>query len=136
MRIKRGGGELVNRLGNILARRLNGNVVVLLEVDARVLLRWVIGSTEELALNTRVGGSRNMLSFAPLSVARASSVATAFVASTASTTRVPATTTTAIPTSTTIIRKVGRRGAVSRACPIALTSSVILTRDDISIYRY
>jgi hypothetical protein len=55
--IQRRGGELVNRLRDVLAGSLDGNVVVLLEVDTGVLLGRVVGSTEELTLDAGVGGS-------------------------------------------------------------------------------
>lgn len=78
MLIERGSGKLENRLGNIISRSLNRDVVVLLEVDASVLLGRIVGSTEELALDAGVGRTRDVLAVLPLAIARAaSSVATA-----------------------------------------------------------
>jgi hypothetical protein len=68
MVIERRVGELQDRLRNIVSRGFDGNVVVLLEVDTGLLLQGVVGNTEELTLHSGVGGSRNVLSLAPLAV--------------------------------------------------------------------
>ena len=57
-----------------MARGLDGDVVVFLEVDSGVLLRRVVGGTEELALNAGVGGARHVLAILPSTVSRASSL--------------------------------------------------------------
>jgi hypothetical protein len=66
-----------NRFGDIVTGCLDGDIVVLLEVDTSVLLGRVIRRTKKLTLKTRVRWSRDMLAIAPLTVARASSMATA-----------------------------------------------------------
>jgi hypothetical protein len=69
-------GEPGDGLGNALTGGLDGDIVVLLEVDTRLLLRGIVGYTEELTLKTRVGGSWDVLSVFPLTIARASCRAT------------------------------------------------------------
>jgi len=61
-------GEFEDRLGNIVTGSLNGDVVVLLEVDTGLLLGWVVSYAEELSLQTWVGWSSNVLPISPLSV--------------------------------------------------------------------
>jgi hypothetical protein len=75
--IQRRVGEPGDRLGNALTGGLDGDIVVLLEVDTCLLLGGVVGYTEELALKTRVGGSWDVLAVFPLTIARASRGATA-----------------------------------------------------------
>lgn len=58
-------------LGHVVTGSLNGNVIVLLEVDTGVLLGRVVGGTEELTLDAGVGRSGNVLAIAPLTIARA-----------------------------------------------------------------
>jgi hypothetical protein len=60
-----------------MARSLDGDVVVFLKVDAGVLLGRVIGSAEELSLQTRIRGARDVLSVAPLAISRTSGVTAA-----------------------------------------------------------
>jgi hypothetical protein len=67
--VERRVGEGGDGLGNTLTTCLNGNVVVLLEVDTAVLHVGVVGDTEQLTLNTRVGGTGNVLAVLPLAVA-------------------------------------------------------------------
>jgi hypothetical protein len=64
-------GELEDWLGHIVSGGLNWDIIVLLEVDTSLLLGWVVGNTEELALNTGVGWARNVLAIPPLSVTTA-----------------------------------------------------------------
>ena len=64
-------GEGVDGLGNVLAGGLDGDVVVVGEVDAGVLLGRVVGGTEQLDLDAGVGGTGDVLSVAPLAVAGA-----------------------------------------------------------------
>ena len=77
MVVKRWVGELENGLGNIVARGLNGNVVVFLEVDAGLLLGRVINYTEELALEAGVRRAGNVFAISPLSVTASTSSAAA-----------------------------------------------------------
>ena len=70
--VQRGVAEGEDGLRNITTSGCNGDVVVLLEVDTGVLLGRVVGGSEEVALNTGVGGARNVLSVAPLTIARTS----------------------------------------------------------------
>jgi len=69
--IERRVGKGGNRVGDTLTASLDGDVVVLLEVDTAVLDVGVVGDTEQLALDTRVGGSGNVLAVSPLTVAGA-----------------------------------------------------------------
>jgi hypothetical protein len=121
MLIQRRSRELVNGLRNILTRSLNGDVVVLLEVDTGVLLGRIVGSgAEKLALDTGVSRARNVLSIAPLSVARSAG-------SRSATTRVAVVAATAVTTSTTpaasaVVVLVGR----DIVTPVGLASTVVL----------
>lgn len=121
-------GELVDGFGNVVSGSLDRDVIVLLEVDAGVLLGRIVGSTEELTLNARVGGTRNVLSIAPLTIARAASSIVAAAArvavEVAATARVSAsaTPTTAAVVTTRIGVVVGRDVIV----PVGLTSTVVL----------
>jgi len=72
--IQRRVGEVQERLRNIVARSLDGNVVVLLEVDAGVLLRRVLGGSEQIALETGISGARDVLAVAPLAITRAARI--------------------------------------------------------------
>jgi hypothetical protein len=88
--VKRGVSEGVNGLGDVLAGRLNGDIVVVGEVDAGVLLGGVIlTETEELTLQTGVGRAGDVLAVTPLTIARATggSTAAAAVATTTTTVR-------------------------------------------------
>jgi hypothetical protein len=71
--IERRVGELENWLRDIVSRSLDGDIIVLLEVDTGLLLGWVICNTEKLTLETRVGWTWNMLPITPLSITRATS---------------------------------------------------------------
>jgi hypothetical protein len=65
--------ETGDGLGNTLTGSLNGDIVVLLEVDTRVLLGGVVGHAEEVALETLVGRARNVLAVLPLTIAGSTS---------------------------------------------------------------
>jgi hypothetical protein len=69
--------ETSNGLGDTLARGLNRDVIVLLEVDTGLLLRRVVGDTVKLALDTGVGRTGDVLAILPLSIARAARSTTA-----------------------------------------------------------
>ena len=69
--VQRRVGEGEDGLGHVLAGSLNGNVIVLLEVDTGVLLGRVVGGTEELTLDTGIGRAGNVLAIAPLTIAGA-----------------------------------------------------------------
>jgi hypothetical protein len=86
MVVKRRVGEAGDGLGDTLARGLDRDVVILLEVDTSLLLRRVVGDAVKLTLNTGVGGAGNMLAVLPLTVTRAASraVATRAVSATGS----------------------------------------------------
>lgn len=64
-------GEGVDSLGDVIARGLDWDVIVVGEVDTGVLLVRVVGNTEELTLKTGVRGTGDVLAIAPLTVARA-----------------------------------------------------------------
>lgn len=70
--VQRGGGELEHGLRDIVARRLNGDIVVLLEVDTGMLLGRIVCCAKEITLQTGVSRSGNVLSIPPLAIARAS----------------------------------------------------------------
>ena len=78
--VERGVGESGNGLGDTLAGSLNGDVIVLLEVDTSLLLRGIVGYTVELTLDTGVGRARNVLAILPLSITRAAGRASAATA--------------------------------------------------------
>lgn len=83
MIVKRGVGEGVDGLGDILAGRLNGNVIVVGEVDTGVLLgRVILTETKELALQTGVSRTGDVLAVAPLAIARATGSSTAAITTT------------------------------------------------------
>jgi hypothetical protein len=88
--VQRGVSELGDGLGNVVTRRLNGDIVVVGKVNTSLLLGGVIGDTEELALHAGVGGAGNVLAIAPLAIARATALltttTTAVVAAAATTT--------------------------------------------------
>lgn len=69
--IQRGVAEGEDGLRHVLARGLDGDVVVLLEVDTSVLLGRVVGSTEKFALDARVGRARDVLAVLPSTITRA-----------------------------------------------------------------
>lgn len=73
MVVKRWVGKLQDRLWDIVTRCFDWDIIVFLEVDTGLLLGWVICDTEELALDTWVGWTRNMLAVAPLSISTATS---------------------------------------------------------------
>jgi len=73
--VERRVGEVQDGLRNISTGGLDGDVVVLLEVDTGVLLRGVLGGSKEITLQTRVGRARNVLAVAPLTVTRATGIA-------------------------------------------------------------
>jgi len=55
-----------------VARGLDRDIIVLLEVDTCVLLGRIVDGAEEFALNAGIGGARDVLAIAPLAVSRAS----------------------------------------------------------------
>ncbi|TFB02208.1 hypothetical protein CCMA1212_005838 [Trichoderma ghanense] len=119
--VQRGGGELVDGLGDVTARGFDGDIVVLLKVDTGVLLGRVVGSAKELALDTRVRRARDVLAVSPLSVSRAaSSVVTAAVAFVTTTAARVATTTTPTTTASTVALVATAR---SLAVPVAALST-------------
>lgn len=132
--IQRRSGELVDRLGDVTTRGFDRDIVVLLKVDTGVLLGRIVGSAEELTLDTGVGGTRNVLSVPPLSVSRAASrVATttvaAFISGTAATARVASATTPAATTTTTVVLITGSIsvpvGALTAAAVAALATVAV-----------
>lgn len=81
--IKRWVTEGQDRLGNIMSGSLDGDVIVLLEVDAGVLLGGIGRGAEELTLHAGVSRARNVLSVAPLPIAGAPSVSSSTTTTTA-----------------------------------------------------
>lgn len=73
MVVQRRVGELEDWLGDIVSGSLDWDIIVLLKVDTSLLLGWVVGDTEELALHTGVGWARNVLAVPPLSITTAAS---------------------------------------------------------------
>jgi hypothetical protein len=63
--------EGVDGLRDVIATSLNGNVIVVGEVDTSVLLRGVVGDAEELTFQTSVGRAGDVLAIAPLAITRA-----------------------------------------------------------------
>lgn len=131
--VERRSGELKNGFGNIVSGSLDGDVIVLLEVDTSLLLRRVIDDSEKFALNARVGGTGNVLAVLPLAVTRAtSSVGTAATAVTAFLSAIATATTAATPAAAA--SSVGRStwGSVTReaglgtAVPVVLAGTVVL----------
>ncbi|KAH9860816.1 hypothetical protein J1614_012149 [Plenodomus biglobosus] len=128
MVIQRGVCEAGNRLGDTLAGSLNGDVIVLLEVDARLLLGGVVGDAEEITLETLVGWAGNVLAVLPLAVTRATrrasaSRATAWLsvcASVESALRGTAPSSTALGTVTTTGSEVGCVGPAASAAAVHL----------------
>jgi len=82
--VERGSAKRQDRLGRVASGRSDRNVVILLKVDSSVLLRRVVGSSKELALQTRVRRADNMLAIAPLTVSRASGIPAAATTTTTS----------------------------------------------------
>jgi len=123
-------GELESRLGHIATRGFDGDVVVLLEVDASVLLGGVIDGTEELTLNAGVGGPRNVLAIAPLAIAGAagSVVGTTATVATFVSTAVTSATATSTTPSTATAAALERRGTadLGAVAPVVLASTVVL----------
>lgn len=111
----------MDRLWDILTRSFDGDVVVLFEVDACVLLGWVVdGGTEELPLQAGVGRARDMLAVPPLSIAGAAAsglTATAAAAGVAFVASTGIATTSATPTATTV--DLEGRGSVVAVRPVA-----------------
>lgn len=106
MLIQRRAKELVDRLWHVTSRSLNGNVVILLEVDTSVLLGRVVDGTKELTLDSGVGWARDVLAVPPLSIAGASSRVVAAAATTVAaliSSAVAATTTTTAPTTASVV---------------------------------
>jgi hypothetical protein len=133
MLIQRRGGELGDGLGNVLTGSLDGDVVVLLEVDTGLLLGGVVENTEKLSLNARVGRARNVLSVAPLSIARtASSVvaAAARVTFCATSVTTSATASTAIPAAAAVVLE---SWDLSSVTPVGLSGTVVLAVADLLV---
>jgi len=78
--VERRVGEGGDGLGNALTAGLDRDIVVLLEVDTAVLDVGVVGDTEQLALNTRVGRTGDVLAVFPLAVARTAGLLTTALA--------------------------------------------------------
>jgi hypothetical protein len=68
MVVKRRVCELEDRLGDIVTRGFDGDIIVLLEVDASLLLGWIVCHAEKFPLQTCVGRSSDMLAISPGSV--------------------------------------------------------------------
>lgn len=133
--VERGSGELEHRLRDVLSRRFDRNVIVLLEVDTGVLLCGVLGvAAEQLTLNTRVGRAGNVLAIFPLAISRTAGSVTTAAATTGVTTLVAAAiasaTTPAATTTTSSARweraTVTLEVDVLAVVPVVLTSSVVL----------
>jgi len=130
--VQRRSGELVDSLGNILTRGLNGNVVVLLEVDTGVLLGRIIDSTEKLTLDAGVSRTGNVLSVAPLSVARATgSVVAATTARVTVEVAASARVSSAATPTTSAVATAAAGGSIvvvgrDVIAPVGLTSTVVL----------
>ena len=75
-------GKLEYGLGDASARGLNGDVVVLLEVDTGLLLGHIADVTEELLLEAGVATARNVLAVAPCAEADGAAALTAAAAAT------------------------------------------------------
>lgn len=82
MVIERRGGELGDGFGNLMARSLDGDIVILVEIDTGGLdgASVRIGGTEELTLEAGVGRTSNVLAINPAAFAGTS--ARAMVAAT------------------------------------------------------
>jgi hypothetical protein len=78
--VKRGVGEGVDGLRHIVTRGLDGDIVVIGEVDSSLLLGGVVGNTEKLALNTGIGRAGDVLAIAPLTISRTTGSAAAAAA--------------------------------------------------------
>jgi hypothetical protein len=124
--IQRGSGELVNRFGNIVTGSLDGNVVVLLEVDTGVLLGRIVGCTEKFTLDTGVSRARNVLSLSPLSITRATGMAT--LVTTTAAARVSTSATTAPATAAVVLV----RGGIAVAPVLATTVAALAARSRLS----
>lgn len=70
-------GKRVHGFGNVVAGRLDRDIVVVGEVDTSGLLRRVVGAAEELTLQSGIGRARDVLAVAPLSVSGSSGIASA-----------------------------------------------------------
>jgi hypothetical protein len=68
---------------HILTRGLDWYVVILVEVDASLLLAWVVGYAVQLTLDTLIGWAWNVLAVNPLAIARACRATIAGIATTA-----------------------------------------------------
>lgn len=126
--VQRGGGELVDRLRDIVAGSLNGDVVVLLEVDTGVLLRRVVRGAEELALDAGVSRARDVLAVAPLSVARATGRAAVTLVATAARVASAATTPAAAA-----VAALESRGGVSAVAPVAAALTATVSRGGLAV---
>lgn len=71
--IERRVGELEDWLWDIVSGSLDWDIIILLEVDTGLLFGWVVCNTEELALHTWVGWTRDVFAITPLSISRATS---------------------------------------------------------------
>ena len=69
VRVDRRRGELGDGLGDLGSGRLDGDVGVRVEVDARLLLGRVADLTEEVLLGASVGRARDVLAVLPRAVA-------------------------------------------------------------------
>jgi len=117
MSVKGRSTEAEDRLGRVAAGRSDRNVIILLKVDPRVLLRRVVGSTEQLLLGARVRGTNDVFSIAPLAVARAAGkVATTAGTSSTTSANIEGT---AISVGVEAAAALGRTGASSNPASLA-----------------
>ena len=64
-------GELVNGLRNILSRSLDGNVIVVGEVDSGMHLGRIVGNTKKFSLQACICGTWDVFAIPPLAITRA-----------------------------------------------------------------
>jgi len=127
--IQRRSRELVNSLRHICTGSLDGDVVVLLEVDTSLLLGGIIDDAEELAFNAGVGRASDVLSVAPLAIAGTASRSTTTTAAgrvTIAAAAAVATTSTAPAAATVVTGAVGVLVGGDIVTPVGLTGSVVL----------
>jgi hypothetical protein len=126
--VQRRSRELVNRLRHLCTGSLDGDVVVLLEVDTSLLLGGIIDDAEELAFNAGVGRASDVLSVAPLAIAGTASSSTTTAASrvTIIAAAAVATTSTAPAAATIVTVAVGVLVGRDIVTPVGLTGSVVL----------
>jgi hypothetical protein len=79
-------GKRKDRIRDVLSGSLNGDVIILLEVDTCVLFGRIVWGTEKFTLDTGVRGAGNVLSVFPLTITRATSIGTTAAAAATTTT--------------------------------------------------